>query len=124
LLARSCRTAAALLLVAAASCSASPTSVVEVRIVARPEDAARPFVFEPAMLHVSAGATIRWVNDTDAYHTVTFTNSLDARQPNGSFDRQAFMRGDRVERTLAAPGTYFFYCQPHAAFMFGTVTVR
>lgn len=94
------------------------------RIVARLEDAERPFAFEPATLRVSAGTTIRWVNDTDAYHTVTFTDSLDAKQPNGSFDRQAFRRGDRIERTLAARGTHFFYCQPHAAFMFGTVIVR
>lgn len=112
------------MLVIAAACAPPASVAVEVRIVARAGDEERPFVFEPAALEVPVGARVAWVNDTDAYHTVTFSDSLEPKAPNGTFDEQLYARGERTERVLSRAGTYVFYCQPHAGFMFGTIAVR
>jgi plastocyanin len=72
---------------------------------------------------VPAGTKVRWVNGDEVFHTVTSTDSLQPRRPNGLFDHSLFSRGDAFTYSFSKPGTYRYYCQPHAAFMFGTVTV-
>jgi plastocyanin len=72
---------------------------------------------------VKAGTTVRWVNEDPVFHTVTSTDSLDRLRPNGVFNRSLFARGDAFEYTFTRPGTYHYFCQPHSAFMTGTVRV-
>lgn len=72
---------------------------------------------------VPAGSTVRWINGDDVFHTVTSTDSLTPRRSNGLFDRALFSRRQTFEFTFAQPGTFHFYCRPHAEFMFGTVRV-
>lgn len=63
------------------------------------------------------------MNRDDVFHTVTSTDSLAPRRPNGLFDKALLRKGDTFEFTFTKPGTYHFYCQPHSEFMFGTITV-
>lgn len=66
---------------------------------------------------------MRWVNRDDVFHTVTSTDSLQPRRANGLFDASFFRSGQSFEYTFTKPGTYFYFCQPHTEFMFGTVRV-
>jgi plastocyanin len=95
----------------------------QVRTVAAPNDAQRPFAFQPGETRVPAGSTVRWTNDDGAFHTVTSTDSLDRRQPNGVFDGTLATRGAAFSFRFTRPGTYRFYCKPHSDFMAGTVVV-
>jgi plastocyanin len=98
--------------------------VQAVRLASRPGDAEHPFAFEPMKLTVPVGTTVRWTNDDDVFHTVTSTAELEPRRPSGLFGRSLFQKGDTFEYTFKRSGTFHYYCQPHAPFMFGTVTVR
>jgi plastocyanin len=95
-----------------------------VHLASQPGDAEHPFSFVPGQVTVPVGTTVRWVNDDDVFHTVTSTARLEPRRPSGLFGRSFFRRGDAFQYTFRRPGTFHYYCQPHAAFMFGTVTVR
>ncbi len=88
-----------------------------------PGNTDHPYAFAPKDLTVRVGSKVRWVNRDDVFHTVTSTASLDVRRPSGLFDKSLFRKADAFEYTFAKPGTYHYYCQPHSAFMFGTVTV-
>jgi plastocyanin len=89
------------------------------------DDPARPFAFEPAELTVTSGTTVRWRNETaEVFHTVTFTDSLQTRVDNGVFNESLFGPGVEVAFTFDEPGTYFYFCQPHAEFMAGTIIVE
>jgi plastocyanin len=117
------RGALALSLLAGGPASVEPPADDEVIIVAT-EDADTPFAFEPAELTVEVGATVRWRNiTTDVFHTVTFTDSLERRRDNGVFNESLFAAGDIVAYTFDEPGTYAYFCQPHSAFMAGTIVV-
>jgi plastocyanin len=91
--------------------------------VRRAGDPEHPFAFAPADVTVKAGSTVRWVNDADVFHTVTSTDSLESRRPNGLFDGSLFSAGDTFEFTFRNPGTYHYYCRPHSEFMVGTIRV-
>jgi plastocyanin len=103
--------------------AAAQEAPVEVRLVPRTGDEERPFGFEPESVKISAGTTVRWVNTTEVFHTVTFSDSAKQRVSNGTFDESLFAAGATVERTFTGPGTYAYFCQPHSAFMFATIIV-
>jgi plastocyanin len=98
--------------------------VQEVRLVSRSGDPDHPFAFAPMELTVPVGTRVRWANDDDVFHTVTSTAMREPRQPSGLFTHSFFRKGDTFEYTFRSPGTFHYYCQPHAPFMFGTVTVQ
>lgn len=91
-----------------ASVTAAGHTVVEVR----------GYAFTPALVRVSAGETVTWVNcelrDTDQ-HTAT----SDA----GAWTSAYFGAGDHVSRTFGTAGTFSYHCEPHP-FMKGTVEVE
>jgi plastocyanin len=91
--------------------------------VTQPGDPDRPFAFRPAEVTVPVGSTVRWTNRDDVFHTVTSTDSLRPRQPNGLFDKSLFAKGQTFSFRFTKPGVYHFYCRPHSDFMFGTVRV-
>jgi plastocyanin len=95
-----------------------------VRLVSVPADPDHPFAFRPQQVTVRAGQTVRWVNTEDVFHTVTSTDSLDRLRPNRRFDKALSRRGQIFDYTFRQPGTYHYYCQPHAPFMVGTVRVE
>jgi plastocyanin len=86
-------------------------------------DADRPCRFRPRRITVPAGTRVRWVDDEATYHTVTATRSLRRKRPSGAFEGVLARRGETYSRTFRRPGTYRYYCRPHAAFMEGIVRV-
>jgi plastocyanin len=82
-----------------------------------------PCAFRPAEVTVPVGAAVRWVNEDATFHTVTASDSERVRRPNGLFDAVLDAEGEEFTRTFDQPGSYPYYCQPHAEFMAGVVRV-
>lgn len=72
--------------------------------------------FQTDTVTIQAGQTVRWVNDDEVAHTVTFTS---AAVP--SSDR--LTRGRAFSARFDRPGIYTYACTPHP-FMRGVVVVR
>lgn len=102
--------------------AASHGEVVEVEIVEDGGDA--PFAFEDEEITIEPGTTVRWVHTHDVRHTVTSTDSLEDKQPDGVFDVELDAEGQIFEHTFEEPGTYHYYCKPHSSFMEGTIHVE
>ena len=72
--------------------------------------------YAPAVLTIAAGDTVNWVNQDPFGHTVT---PVDAAQwgTAGSGDDPAewLEQGDSWSHTFDKPGTYLYYCKPHAS---------
>lgn len=96
---------------------------IEVHLLAQEGNEDAPYVFTPDVLTVPVGTTVRWYNHTDAYHTVTTSDSLTVKQPNGVIEQTFISTGATVAYIFTTPGTYFYYCEPHADFMKGTIIV-
>lgn len=75
--------------------------------------------FEPKVVTVPVGTTVRWLNKDSVLHTVT---SGADRKPDGKFDGTLARAGDEFTYTFTEPGTYEYYCKPHLN-MNGTVVV-
>jgi plastocyanin len=71
--------------------------------------------YAPATVTVSAGTTIRWVNQDTMIHTVTSTA--------GKWDSGNLQPGASWSMRFDEAGTYPYLCTPHP-FMTGTVEVR
>ena len=86
-------------------------AVVEVQLTASA-------TFSPAEITIAPGTTVRWVNDSNLFHTVT----PDGHDEWSSRDMPA---GEVFEHTFTAEGTYPYYCEPHLeSGMTGTVVVE
>lgn len=72
--------------------------------------------FQTDTVVIQAGQSVRWVNDDEVVHTVTFTDAAVGNSPEVA-GRGMFIR--RFDR----PGTYAYACTPHP-FMRGVVIVR
>jgi plastocyanin len=96
---------------------------VQVRLTCATGNAEAPCVFDPAEVTVRVGDTVRWVNTDATFHTVTSSDRLELRRPNGRFDAVLDARGEEFTVTFSEPGRFPYYCQPHAEFMAGVVTV-
>lgn len=79
----------------------------------------RNFEFSEPELHIEPGTTVRWMNTTDNYHTVT---------PDGHSAWEQWQTtgmGETFEVTFDAVGSYAYYCLPHRSLgMTGTVIVE
>ena len=76
--------------------------------------------FEPSTLNISAGDTVKFVNNKLAPHNAVFDGNDDLSHPD-----LAFAPGESWERTFSTAGTYDFYCEPHrGAGMVGKVIVE
>ncbi len=71
------------------------------------------FVFKPAVLTTTAGATVRWRNMDPVPHTAT----------GSGFDSKLLNRNGTYARRFATAGTYSYICALHPA-MKGKVVVR
>lgn len=88
--------------------------------------------FEPALITIKAGETVRFVNDSALPHTVTADptkarNSDSTSLPEGAetFDSGILAAGESFSRTFTKPGTYQYFCIPHEmAGMTGTIIVQ
>jgi plastocyanin len=74
------------------------------------------FAFADQTVTVAPGATVTWVNDDDAPHTVV---AEDGR----SFRSRTLDTGDRFSFTFMSPGTFGYFCSVHPH-MTGKVVVK
>ena len=106
----------ALLLAMALGVSSVQAKTVEVKLGTD----AGMLAFEPSSVSISAGDTVKFVNNKLAPHNAVFDGNDDLSHPD-----LAFAPGESWERTFSSAGTYDFYCEPHrGAGMVGTITVN
>lgn len=75
--------------------------------------------FEPKVLTVKAGDTVRWINNKAYPHNVVFSD------PNLSHPKLLLKPNQVVETTFNQPGEYDYYCTPHrGAGMVGRIIVQ
>ncbi len=79
-------------------------------------------VFDPAELTVKVGATVTWSNE-GSFHTVTGGDG--AEDPASPIGNQTLADASATHKvTFDKPGTYQYFCQPHASLgMKGTIVV-
>jgi plastocyanin len=88
--------------------------------------------FDPQIVTVRVGQTVRWDNKSFIWHTVTddpaeAKKPEDAALPPGAdaFDSGKVAAGDSYSRTFSVPGTYKYFCRPHESYgMTGQVVVQ
>jgi plastocyanin len=103
-----------------------PESLPMTAIVSIPAGAAVPGCddtdecYLPFEINVALGATVSWINDDSAAHTVT-SGTVDAGITD-VFDSSIFMAGDVFEFTFDEAGTYDYFCMVHP-WMTGIVNV-
>jgi len=78
--------------------------------------------FEPAILKVGKGTTVKWINDDDALHTVT-SGSPEGSESGIIFDSSYLGGGKTYERTFEKSGTFEYYCTLHP-YMKGKIVVQ
>jgi plastocyanin len=80
------------------------------------------FSFTPQDVTITQGETITWEN-IDGNHNVNGSQATFPDNPEGFFSGSA---GEdwTFSHTFTIPGFYDYRCDPHASFMFGTVTVE
>lgn len=88
----------------------STAEVVEVELI--------NYEFTPADLTIEPGTTVRWVNTTSTFHTVTPDGHTEWNE--ASFNST----GDTFTHVFEEEGDFPYYCSPHLDFgMVGSVTV-
>ncbi len=76
--------------------------------------------FEPSTVTISAGDTVKFINNKLAPHNAVFEGHEDLSHPD-----LAFAPGESWEETFTTAGTYDYYCEPHrGAGMVGKVVVE
>lgn len=91
-----------------------------------------PPVYIPKKLTIHAGDTVKWTNNAQTLHTVTFdpakaVNKSDVQLPKGAdpFDSGFMMPGKDFSYTFKVPGEYKYFCIPHEKDgMIGFVSVK
>lgn len=75
--------------------------------------------FDPSSVTISVGTTVRWINDTSTFHTITPSDHSEwSRQEMNS-------AGQEFEHTFQSTGTFDYFCEPHESFgMTGSITVQ
>lgn len=85
-------------------------------------------VFEPNEFSVKAGDTITFKNNAGFPHNIVFDeDAVPAGVDVSKISQEEYLNapGETFSVTLTVPGTYGFYCEPHAgAGMVGKVTVN
>src|SRR5512140_3688253 len=72
------------------------------------------FAFNPAVITVTAGSTVRWTN-ADVFVTHTVTSDIGSLDP---WDSGQLGHGGVFTKTFATPGTYSYHCAIHFTTMF------
>ena len=106
----------ALLLVLSFGVSTAQANTIEVKLGTD----AGMLAFEPSTVNISAGDTVKFVNNKLAPHNAVFEGNDELSHPD-----LAFAPGESWEKTFSTAGTYDFYCEPHrGAGMVGKVVVN
>lgn len=78
--------------------------------------------FMPQNLKISAGSTVKWINDEIVEHYVN-TDSHPAHTYFLSQNSKLLKNGDEFEQVFSEPGIYPYHCSAHAQTMKGSVLV-
>ncbi len=106
----------AFLLILGIGITSADASTVEIKLGTD----AGMLAFEPSTANISAGDTVKFVNNKLAPHNAVFDGHEEL-----SHSDLAFAPGESWEKTFSTAGTYEFYCEPHrGAGMVGTVVVN
>ena len=85
-------------------------------------------VFEPSEFAVKSGETITFKNNAGFPHNIVFDeDAVPSGVDASKISQEEYLNapGETFSVTLTVPGTYGFYCEPHAgAGMVGKVTVN
>jgi plastocyanin len=73
------------------------------------------FEYQPAVMTVKQGETVKWINNDAAPHTVT--------EQDGGFASKTLDFNSRFAMRFRRPGTYHYFCAVHPG-MTGTVIVK
>lgn len=77
------------------------------------------YAFTPGDLTIEPGTTVRWVNQTSVFHTITPDGHTEWTE--GSVSEM----GETFTHTFETEGTFPYYCSPHRSLgMTGSVTVE
>ena len=107
---------AALILVLSLGVSSAQAKTVEVKLGTD----SGMLAFEPSTINISAGDTVKFVNNKLAPHNAVFEGHDELSHPD-----LAFAPGESWQETFSTAGTYDFYCEPHrGAGMVGSVVVN
>ncbi|MBC1260111.1 plastocyanin [Synechococcus sp. BSF8S] len=107
---------ALLLLVSFASVQPAQAATVEVKLGTD----AGMLAFEPSVITISKGDTVRFVNNKLAPHNAVFDGHEEL-----SHSTLAFAPGESWEETFSEAGSYDYWCEPHrGAGMVGKVIVE
>lgn len=91
-----------------------------------------PPVYIPKQVTIKVGDTVKWTNNAQTLHTVTFdpakaVNKSDVELPKGvaPFDSGFMMPGKDFSYTFKVPGEYKYFCIPHEKDgMIGFITAK
>ena len=107
---------AALLLVLALGAGTAQAKTVEVKLGTD----AGMLAFEPSTVNISAGDSVKFVNNKLAPHNAVFEGHDELSHPD-----LAFAPGESWQETFSTAGTYDYYCEPHrGAGMVGKIVVN
>ena len=73
------------------------------------------FAFEPRVVTITAGSSVRWTNNGTLIHTST--------SDTGVWDSGDIKQGDMFTETFDTPGTYAYHCMHHPDVMRAAVVV-
>jgi plastocyanin len=111
-----------LALVAALASAASPAAAATVTVEVGPNN---QLVFAPANVTINVGDTVHWVWEGTLAHTSTSGPcTASGCTPDGRWDSGLHTAPFTFDFTFTAPGTYPYFCRPHAPEMRGTVMVQ
>ncbi len=101
-----------------AGCASSPAESDD---AADNQVAMQNLAFTPKTITIAVGETVTWVNQDAVSHTVSADDPTQWGTP-GSGDGNAdwLQKGDSWSHTFTAPGTYNYYCKPHASGSMGS----
>jgi plastocyanin len=105
------------------SSSSSSAAVINGLAISMPSGAGSPngapgYAPDNITLVIGVNATVTWVNNDSAHHTVTSTST----PPGASFNSGDIKPGATFTYTFTVPGTYQYTCSYHS-WMVGTITV-
>ncbi len=110
--------AALVLVVSSFFVAVSPASAATVEVKMGADNGM--LAFEPKEVTISAGDTVKWVNNKLAPHNVVVDNHAELSHKN-----LVFAPGESFEATFKEPGEYTYWCEPHrGAGMVGKVIVK
>jgi plastocyanin len=93
-----------------------------VSIVEHASDPITQKPYNPPLLNVIAGTTVKWTNNDDVSHTVTEGTATSSAIAS-KFDSGIFGPGQTYEHTFDKPGIVKYYCSIHP-FMLGEVVAK